>query len=291
MPIEAPLRAAHFYDCIPVPDHRSGDIWHGLPTFGLLLDGFTRGVVITPACDLANRKCETLTFLPIICASKYLGSPAFRNECWLEIEALITRFELVDQHPRPTRFGLFPSAIIEEIIDAPTDQKGKTISKDERARISGYLEYLQASERGDASATHLAKFVKADRLKGILSRLVTNSLKADIHFLPQESTSAEYSPTPTHSVVLFRYPITIPIDTLDRAQNSTEEHWKTLTAATDATGILPHMRQWPIKLATLKGEFFADMISRYLNMYIRLGSTDFQEQSVREMAEDIRGQE
>ncbi len=291
MPIEAPLQPAHFYDCMPLADHRPGDIWSGLPTFGLLPGSSTRGVVITPACDLANRKCETLSFLPIVSASQYLGSVSFRYECWLEIESLLAKFELINQHPKPTRFELISGAALQDIENYSQDTKGKKISEDDRARLLGYCEYVKAAEAGSATASHLANFIKNDRLKGLLSRLVTNSMKADIHFLPAEGSSAEYSPTPDHSVVLFRYPLTVPIDLLDRAQNSSFALWQASVAAEgERRSVLASMPNWPIKLAMLKGEFFADLISRYLNMYIRLGSTDFQEQSVRDIAEEIKVQ-
>jgi hypothetical protein len=291
MPNEAPLQAAHFFDKLPISDHRAGDIWLGLPTFGLLPTSTVRGVVITPACDLANRKCEALTFLPIVSASHYLGSIAFRYDCWLEIEPLLARIEHGSQLPKPARFELISSSLLEGIKDVKIDSKGKKLSNEECDRILGYLEYVRAAEKGVAVAANLEKFIKADRIKSILARLVTNSLKSDIHFLPGEGASAEYSPTPSHSVVLFRYPLTVPIDVLDKAQNSSSEQWQAFVDKTcTARPFLSSMQKWPIKLATIKNDFFADMISRYLNMHIRLGSIDFQDQTVRDISEQIKVQ-
>src|SRR5688572_11363006 len=61
-----PLTQRDFYEANPSLENSPGDIWHGLPTQGLLPVFRSPGLVITPACDLAQRKVETITYLPII---------------------------------------------------------------------------------------------------------------------------------------------------------------------------------------------------------------------------------
>ena len=289
MPIEVPLHPSNFYDALPVNENRPGDIWAKLPTFGVISEAVSRAVVITPACDLANKKCDCITFLPIIGASEYLGSSAFRYDCWLEIQPLLSRLAGYKEMPEPDRFELLPVEFLEFARAVEFDGAGKKLSHDEKVRLSGYVEYVEHGHKGKANATHLTKFIKADRMKSILSRLVTNAMKADIHFLPADGLPASYSAVSQHSVVLFRYPMSIPVEVVRRAQNCTESEWEGyVKSAVSTVAVLAHMPQWPIKLATLRSAFFSDMISRYINMYIRLGSTDFEDRTVREFSEQIK---
>src|SRR5438105_2178746 len=77
MTIGVKTSARDYYDRNPSLDHVPGDIWSDLPTFGLLRAPTAHGLVITPACDLANRKVETITYLPILPISAYLTTAGF----------------------------------------------------------------------------------------------------------------------------------------------------------------------------------------------------------------------
>jgi hypothetical protein len=288
MPITAPLTSASFYEKLPPPDHRTGDIWRGLPTFDLFGDSSSSGVVITPACDLANKKCETVTYLPIIPVSDYVGSPAFRHECWQEITQVLSRLPDYGAIVPPSRYGLICDADLGCLVQPGKDANGKPLPEADLARLSAYQEYVTASRCGNASMKHLKSFIKPERLASLLSKLATNALKPDIHFLPQDGQPQSYSAVPVHSVVLFRYTLTIPISALQLAQDCTEAQWSVRQKeSAPAVPALKHMPSWPIKVASLRGEFLSDLISRYLNMYIRLGSTDFSEESVRSMIHEI----
>ncbi len=69
-----------YYDIMPPPDLGAGDIWTDLPAFGHLRKALCGGVVITPACDLSNKKVETVTYLPIITVDDYLLGRPFASE-------------------------------------------------------------------------------------------------------------------------------------------------------------------------------------------------------------------
>lgn len=287
MPTDSPLEAAHFYDAMPTSDHRPGDIWSNLPTFGSTPGNCCRAIVITPACDLANKKCESITYLPIISTSEYLGSSAFRNECWLEIQPLLARLNGYKELPQPGRFDLLPLEFL-DFTKTSIDAAGKKLSPQELERLEGYRKYVLNANLGKAGAPHLANFIKADKLESILTKLVTNALKSDIHFLPADQLPNSYSAIPHHATVLFRYPLSIPIEILTRAQNTNQSEWENYRiTSSKALPTLAHMQKWPIKLASLRSEFFADMISRYINMYIRLGSADFSEGPISNFTEQI----
>src|SRR5687767_4466012 len=61
-----PVSASDYYEFFPPSEHRVGDVWVDLPTFGMLGIERVAGIVITPACDLQNCKTETITYLPIV---------------------------------------------------------------------------------------------------------------------------------------------------------------------------------------------------------------------------------
>jgi hypothetical protein len=73
-----PLKA--FYKELVTNKHCTGDIWSNLPTHGLLKENYLPGIVITPACDLANDKVETITYLPVISISNFLTTSSFLIE-------------------------------------------------------------------------------------------------------------------------------------------------------------------------------------------------------------------
>ena len=128
MPIAPPLTGTSFYDNLPSPDHRTGDIWRHLPTFGTLTRVSTSGIIITPACDLANRKCEMITYLPIIPVADYIGSSAFRHECWQEILPLLSRLRDFGAVLPPSRFNLISDSDLQQLIEPGIDNNGKSLS-------------------------------------------------------------------------------------------------------------------------------------------------------------------
>lgn len=73
--------ARQYYDTNPSQRHSTGDIWSGLPTHGLLQQPLLSGIVITPACDLAQAKVETITYLPILPVVDWFSSRSFQHEC------------------------------------------------------------------------------------------------------------------------------------------------------------------------------------------------------------------
>src|SRR5712671_1245325 len=73
---QLPIGAQEYYDLLPPFDHQPGDVWSSLPTYGTLRLKSVSGIVVTPACDLANRKVETITYLPIVSLQEYFSSRA-----------------------------------------------------------------------------------------------------------------------------------------------------------------------------------------------------------------------
>src|SRR4051812_20228192 len=80
------ITPAHYYDTSPMLGNSPGDIWSGLPTHGLLGTPHVSGIVITPACDLANHKVDTVIYLPVIRVLRYYSTMAALPEIRQAIE-------------------------------------------------------------------------------------------------------------------------------------------------------------------------------------------------------------
>lgn len=289
MPVVNRIESKHFYDFLPSIDHRTGDIWRGLPTFGLYSKKVIDGIVVTPACDLANRKCETITYLPIVSIEEYLSSSPYRYECWLEVQNALTKLKLSSRVTPPNRFEL---ALSEEFEAVVAGLGTSDLDTHAGKQIVAYFEYLKLAAKHEIAPISIIRRVFGKgRLEEQIDRAITNSLKADIHFLPADGQAAEYSSVRTHSLVAFRYPITVPIELLDLAQRTTEQAWPTERERAclqwpSAASFL----EWPVKLSRLRDDFLADMLSRYVSMYIRLGSRDFSRETVEQITTQITGE-
>jgi hypothetical protein len=288
MPEHTKLEPKNFYESLPSVNHRTGDIWRDLPAFGLLNRSFVDAIVITPACDLANRKCETITYLPIVPVTTYLASPAYRFECWQEAQAALSKLKALDKVTPPHRFELPLIEELDGILSSLTDtQRGTAAGQ----QLASYVEYVKKSSEGEeVSISLLAQSLSSKRLDEVVSRIVTNALKSDIHFLPHDGLNAEFSAVRAHSVALFRYPTTVPIEILDSAQRSFEEAWPAVKRSLiTRIPIANSFERWPVKMTTLKNEFVSDLLSRYVSTYIRIGSKDFSASTIDEITSNIRG--
>ncbi|WP_435005047.1 hypothetical protein [Xanthomonas arboricola] len=288
MPSQVKLEPKHFFASLPTLDHRTGDIWRSLPSFGLLSLNQVDGIVITPACDLANRKSETVTYLPIISIANYLGSAAYRYECWQEIKVALSRLGEAGQVAAPARYE---NALAEDIISVWTLLDDTRRESAAGKQVQAYIEYLANIENGEVPPISVVeRIVTKKRLDDALDRLITNSLKPDVHFIPADSLHEDYSAVPKHSLVLFRYPLSLPIEILDMAQRVSADAWAGVRDSIAAQQpVASHLKNWPVKLGALRDDFLSDLISRYTSMYIRLGSRDFTPQAVAEISEKIRG--
>jgi hypothetical protein len=289
MPAINRIEPKHFYDFLPSLDHRTGDIWRGLPTFGLYANKTTDAVVVTPACDLANQKCETITYLPIVSLEEYLSSSPYRYECWLEVQNALTKLKLADRVTPPNRFEL---ALGDELKAALASLSSSELDTAAGKQVAAYLEYLKLTEKHEiAPISQIQRIFGKGRFKDQIDRAITNSLKADIHFLPADGQSTEYSAVKTHSLIAFRYPMTVPIELLDLAQRTTAQAWPIeLERARPRCPSAASFLHWPVKLARLRDDFLADMLSRYVSMYIRLGSRDFSRETVEQISTEIIGE-
>lgn len=124
MPISKRVEVRDYYDFHPSLDHRTGDIWHNLPCFGLLRRNFLSGVVVTPACDLANDKCDTVTYIPIVPVVDFLNNHASYHDYWSCIKQILDKENLSDDVSVPGRFELPLVNDIESAAEKFREKKG-----------------------------------------------------------------------------------------------------------------------------------------------------------------------
>lgn len=283
-----------YYDLLPPNLHRTGDIWKYLPNFDLVNPRPMSGLVVTPACDLAQRKVETVTFLPILTISEYLNSSGFFFELWLETTITLQKLGLTHIVIPPERFELPLLEELEQVLSTARQiavqdtQKGSHVT-----RLAAYTEYVRKQQSNILSTlTEVGKIFSGTNFDKILKRLTTNAYKTDIHFLPCDGKPRESSAVPEHSVALFRYASTIPLCLLDIAQVSTQPQW---TEGSNKIfhgmeGLKHHISNCPVRLATVKDDFLSDLLSRYVGMQIRLGSRDFTEDTIEHVVRQLKDQ-
>jgi hypothetical protein len=127
---------------------------------------------------------------------------------------------------------------------------------------------------------------KYDDLK---EKVVKNSFTNDLHFLPNDDQNIDWSAISRHSVVLFRYPITVPIEIFDLASDIDCSNWE--LSIDELSQRFPTATSFkkvrPLKSLRLKQEFLSDLLTRYIGLYIRIGSPDFTDDIINKFREEI----
>lgn len=294
------IGARHYYDLNPTRAHRPGDIWSDLPTLGALRQIRLPGIVITPACDLTNRKVTTITYLPLLSVTEFVVSSEYLSDLWLAIrgqlayvhlDSLLTG-SLTSSTPSLTEVGALSSKISELLHaqDLSSKERGALERTGAGLRLCG--DYCRGAVRKDTMRDYFNLFGDKGASTN-LSRLVRNSHSSDVHFLPHDDQPTAWSGVKQHSVVLFRYPITVPFEILDRAQDVAETVWNEEIArlADFYPCAATFADQRPMKRVTLKIPFISDLLTRYMSMYGRLGSPDFTHETIDGFLRSIRNGE
>jgi hypothetical protein len=294
--IDLGASARKYYDLSPASDNQPGDIWSGLPTHGLIGTDPLYGMVITPACDLSNRKVETITYLPIIPVLAYFSSIAFLPELRRTVDGLLENSSLRGLIEWPD--SSFPPelsllALAKERLRAVTENphtNGKEKSYLQRvASAIRILENMASPNVKSSKAEDLSDLLGEKRWQKIREDIVSNSLRGDLHFLPRDGQDTAWSGVPEHSLVLFRYPLTAPIEVFECAQDVGLLDWD--AAVSKVARIKPMANSFrsvrPLKRIRLLPRFVADLLTRYISIYIRIGSPDFTRNAISRLSTEI----
>ncbi len=291
----AKLNPRHYYQFNPAGEHATGDIWSQLPTNGLLRSSLCSGLVITPACDLANQKVETITYLPIVSFLDYCSTQAFYPEVRLALAGLLPHLKLGELPELLPEFGVPDGDVITEIEKTLSGLDPKRTSEKEKGYADRcfagirHLRKLQSKERVPATPADLEMLFGDKTWHTFRMRAVRNSFRSDLHFLPADGEHRDWSAVPDHGVVLFRYPLTSPLAAFDMAQDTTIGDWAAaITRMEDAEpGIRQFARARPLKVLTLQKEFLSDLLTRFVSLYVRIGSRDFTSDTVQQLCDEI----
>ncbi|HEY1955551.1 MAG TPA: hypothetical protein VGH28_08060 [Polyangiaceae bacterium] len=276
-----------YYDHLPEEGHWPGDIWCMLPSYGVLKTETTAGIVITPACDLQNNKSDTITYLPVVAVESWYATISVLSDVRATTQQYLN--QLLESAPPLSRF---PSENeLGTIERAVTDAKDKN---NLRERVNAGLDAIRTIT---SPASHNADLQKLRTLFGPkvfverCEKLVRNSLRSDCYFLPgRNSWAITDIPGDTfrgHSVAMFRYPLTAPLDVLELAGEAPEETWPQTLQAYGALPSAKFFAHRPLRVARLKGHFLVDLLARYTALYGRVGASDFSERIVTRLAKDI----
>ncbi len=285
-----------YYDTLPGLAHECGDIWRNLPAFGTLGQQSCCGIIITPACDLSWQKSDTLTYLPIIPLRSFFSMDAALPGL---IEKLVSVLGTI---PCETTVSWTGNSYIvppeDEIASLEIDLTKFRSLQQRSAKINSAIDRVLAgtvilrairdSELCLIPSDSLSKIYGSEWGK-IKEKIIQNSYSPALHFLPHDRQDLVFSAVPNHSVVLFRYPITIPVRVLSQAQESADASWNNTL---ESMSLAPALRvafgdARPLKLASLKPAFLADLLTRFSALYNRVGSPDFSNQTVETYAQEV----
>ena len=289
------ISARSYYDYFPPSSHAPGDIWMHLPTHGLLRRGHASALVVTPSCDLFNRKVSTITYLPIISFLDWVSSRDFLAEI------VGTMLSLVDQlGPLGVSNAsaldcseTFNSELSEQLTDLgrrlAKGNSNKSLRTAAERYIAGGKHLKRVSQGVRADVRDLETCLTKKRWEQVRIQLVRNALRSDLYFLPSDGNiDLEISPIASHSVALFRYPLTVPVSLLDAAQDTSLTDW---SEATTALALEEPMASTcsklrPLKCLRLQSRFLVDLLTKFVALYSRIGSPDFTHETVETLTSD-----
>jgi hypothetical protein len=298
MLVEARFSSRKYYDLLPDTQHETGDIWTGVPTLGLLKQPTCSALVVSPACDLAHNKVDVVCVIPIISVRLYTWLPSFygvlrnsaiglaRSILGEDFAAMIPKASMPDG---PSLQQM--KAILEtKSAELTAKQHGKQLTDLDRVRhFVRWIENAMGLCDVGAATPDVQKVLAASEWEKSRMEIVRNAFRDDIYFLPREREDTPIPAVAAHSLALFRYPFAVPLCVLDHAIVTPDSHWQ---AEMDAlSSRVPFARHFgacrPTKVLRLQPDFLHDLLTRFVRVYVRVGSPDFSEEAAEVLAAEI----
>lgn len=279
MPLTVSQSNTRYYEQFPSGNHQTGDIWSNIPTHGLLPIPTTAALLITPACDLQNRKTDTLVFVPIVpltvAVKLRFFFRAFSSEMKQSLKGLLPNLESRCDFSDPD----FRSLLAEELRPCAAQAN----KKDELARMTSWLEFCNSC---DPPSTVSLPFLKDKKRNEILEKIARNSYSTDIHFFPRERWNTSYPVIHSHSIGLFRYLLTFPVEIFDAAATSTDTTWPHFIKREHGKRWMMFSDSLPVRSLRLQRDVLVDVITRLTSLYNRIGSDDFTDTCITHFVEE-----
>lgn len=285
-----------YYDGFPVNKHSPGDIWINLPSFGLWSEERIRGIVITPACDLAHRKTNVITYLPVVPVASIFISNLFFQELK---DAVDGQLEAASIQKKEERGGALNSTSVAWVAKykqlAEKKVSGNKVGKKEKDAAERALAGLDvlycilSGEKAPARSTieRCQKLLGEKKFRTVVDKVIGNGF-SDMYFLPKDGQQEDLAAVYEHSVALFRYPISVPMELLDMSLDLSISDWGGAVAS--VSGCIPQanfFNERPMKVAIVKNPFLLDLLTKFAVLYMRLGSPDFSKVTADRYAQEV----
>lgn len=292
-----PVNAKSYYETLPPADNACGDIWTGLPGMGLFRGESICGIVVSPACDVSNFKTETITYLPIVPVRSYFSTigylPLARRE--INERSRSAAFDSEITWPEPGYLPPRSEELDRALLLIERRLEGAKVSKQEAEHLPRAAAGIRIAKAcadfrlGEALLADVATLYGTKWLD-IRKQIISNAFRPDLHFLPRDrDNDSDGSPLLPHSLVLFRYPMTIPAEFLWAAQNHHPDQWGAFVQQNAMTSSLA--RQFsnvpPLKCLSLKSAFLADLLGRFTTLFSRVGSPDFSSAAIEKISGEL----
>jgi hypothetical protein len=294
------ISARSYYDYFPPRSHAPGDIWMHLPTHGLLRRECATAIVVTPSCDLFNRKVSTITYIPIIPFFDWISSRDFLAEIIGNMVSLADQLgPLGVSSTTALECGeTFSPELSQQLIDLDQRLARENPNKILRAAAERYIaggNHLKRVRNGlPADLRDLEICLSKKRWQQVRIQIVRNAFRSDLYFMPADGSSdSEPSPIGQHSVALFRYPLTVPVAVLDAAQDMSLTDWSaaTVTLASEEPIANACSKTRPLKCLRLQNRFLPDLLTKFVALYSRIGSPDFTHETVETLSKELGASE
>jgi hypothetical protein len=189
--------------------------------------------------------------------------------------------------------GAFNSDLEKQLVmleeKLASEQFSNSLRKACERYVAGGKHLRRVSIGQPADVRDLELCLARNRWEHIRSQIIRNVLRSDLYFLPADGNDTDMSPIPKHSLVLFRYPLTIPVAVLDLAQNTSLSEWTAATSVMVAQE--PMARAFsgarPLKCLRLQDRFLSDLLTKFVAVYSRLGSPDFSQDTVAAISREL----
>jgi hypothetical protein len=257
----------------PPKSHYTGDLWAQVSFGGLDLGALVGGIVITPACDLANRKADTLTFLPVIPISSYLGRVCGLRLLSAHLRGLLSEIEIgvwnaAELTPSIEWYEMAESALQRQ-RSAPNLKQKRLALLDQ---IDAGIQSLRLIDQERQAPTPLLRRTYGKAWPELLADIVHNRpSKPDTYFIsPRHEQTAILSEP---SVALLRYPMSISVAVFDAAADPSLRDWNSAVERLSARipGIVGFRDVRPTKLGRVGKVVMADLLSKFASLFIRVG--------------------
>lgn len=237
-------------------------------------------IIISPACDIVQRKTDTITVLPVIPFKKFFSRPMLYSQ---EIVKKIKQ-KIPDRYQDLLPITMWETLkLLEEL-----KQSNELDDVDYIDSLITWCLKLSIENPVEIDTSLLVKCLGKAKYKEIVEKLIVDNYLSDTYFLPKTKDEEKYHiKYKDGAFVLLRYPIVIPSELILLANNS-DIDWKEITN-NNYLCANNYFNDMPIIIGNIKETYYNEIYGKYLSYQVRMGSPDFNEDYKKVLVLDICG--